>query len=208
MERVPRSRPDGSSGRGSSPHHAATVSQRCKVRRPTLSVCGARRSAGAACASSHARVSTHTTSHARRERTGKMMIPEAARTACMTGTFEASSAEAAAPMPSAAYQIALTGLLSLNFGLVLFDRNALSFLMPFVQPDLDLNNAQVGILVGALSLTWAAAALGIGALVDRYASRKRLLVLSTLAFSACSFGSGLATSFALLLATRLLMGAA
>jgi len=108
----------------------------------------------------------------------------------------------------AGYQIALTALLSLNFGLVLFDRNALSFLMPFVQPELGLDNTQVGMLAGALSLTWAVAALGIGALADRYASRKRLLILSTLAFSACSFGSGLATSFMLLLASRLLMGLA
>lgn len=108
----------------------------------------------------------------------------------------------------ASYQIALTALLSLNFGLVLFDRNALAFLMPFIQPELGLTNTQVGTLAGALSLTWALAALGISALVDRFASRKTLLIVCTLAFSVCSFGSGLATSFALLLATRLLMGLA
>jgi ACS family hexuronate transporter-like MFS transporter len=112
------------------------------------------------------------------------------------------------PARSPTYQVLLTGLLSLNFGLVLFDRNALSFLMPFIQPELNLNNTQVGVLAGALSLTWALAALGTGALVDRYATRKQLLILCTLAFSVCSFGSGLATSFALLLATRLLMGLA
>lgn len=106
------------------------------------------------------------------------------------------------------YQVVLTSLLSLNFGLVLFDRNAASFLMPFIQPELGLSNTQVGILAGALSLTWALAAMGISALVDRHASRKTLLILCTLAFSVCSFGSGLATSFALLLATRLLMGLA
>ncbi|RYZ58146.1 MAG: MFS transporter, partial [Proteobacteria bacterium] len=106
------------------------------------------------------------------------------------------------------YQVALTSLLSLNFGLVLFDRNAVSFLMPFIQPELGLNNTQVGAVAGALSLTWALAALGISALVDRHASRKTLLVLCTLAFSLCSFGSGLATSFGMLLATRLLMGLA
>lgn len=106
------------------------------------------------------------------------------------------------------YQVALTSLLSLNFGFVLFDRNASSFLMPFIQPDLGLNNTQVGLLAGALSLTWSIAALGIGVVSDRTGSRKGLLILSTLAFSLCSFGSGLATTFALLLGTRLLMGAA
>jgi MFS family permease len=112
------------------------------------------------------------------------------------------------PTPSVAYQWQLTALLSLSFGFVLFDRNALSFLMPFVQPELGLNNTQVGILSGGLSLTWAIAAFGVGVVADRFGSRKKLLVLSTVVFALCSFGSGLATSFALMLATRLLMGAA
>jgi len=106
------------------------------------------------------------------------------------------------------YQIALTGLLSLNFGFVLFDRNASSFLMPFIQPDLRLTNTQVGMISGALSLTWSFAALGIGAVSDRTGSRKGLLILTTLAFSVCSFASGLVGSFAMLLAARLLMGVA
>src|SRR5687768_18222284 len=68
---------------------------------------------------------------------------------------------------SPAYQVMLTALLSLNFGFVLFDRNASSFLMPFIQPDLALNNTQVGLLAGALSLTWSIAALGVGVVSDR-----------------------------------------
>lgn len=110
--------------------------------------------------------------------------------------------------PKVGYQIALTALLSLNFGFVLFDRNASNFLMPFIQPDLGLTNTQVGLISGALSLTWSCAALGIGAVSDRTGSRKGLLILATLAFSICSFGSGLATSFAMLVAARLLMGVA
>lgn len=106
------------------------------------------------------------------------------------------------------YQIGLVALLSINFGIVFFDRNALSFLMPFVLPDLGLNNTQVGILASALSLTWACAAFGIGVISDKTGSRKALLVIATLAFSACSFLSGIATSFAMLLAARLLMGVA
>ncbi len=109
---------------------------------------------------------------------------------------------------SVAYQVMLVALLSLNFGIVFFDRNALNFLMPFVQPDLGLSNTQVGILASALSLTWACAAFGIGVVSDRTGSRKGLLILATLAFSACSFLSGLAASFAALLGARLLMGAA
>ena len=109
---------------------------------------------------------------------------------------------------STAYQVMLVTLLSVNFGIVFFDRNALNFLMPFVQPELGLSNTQVGILASALSLTWACAAFGIGVISDRTGSRKGLLILATLAFSACSFLSGLAGSFAALLGARLLMGAA
>jgi MFS transporter, ACS family, hexuronate transporter len=109
---------------------------------------------------------------------------------------------------SPSYQIGLVALLSVNFGIVFFDRNALSFLMPFVLPDLGLTNTQVGMLASALSLTWACAAFGIGVVSDKTGSRKALLIIATLAFSACSFLSGIATSFAMLLAARLLMGAA
>lgn len=114
----------------------------------------------------------------------------------------------AGALPPARYQILLTVLLSLNFGFVLFDRNALSFLMPFIQPQLGLNNTQVGLLAGALSFAWALAALGIGVLSDRLGSRKGLLILATVAFSLCSFLTGMATSFLMLLGARLLMGAA
>jgi predicted MFS family arabinose efflux permease len=109
---------------------------------------------------------------------------------------------------SRSYQILLVALLSLNFGIVFFDRNALNFLMPFVQPELRLSNTQVGLLASALSLTWALAAFGIGKLSDTLGSRKRLLILATVAFALCSFMTGLASSFALLLGARLLMGAA
>src|SRR4249920_853710 len=96
---------------------------------------------------------------------------------------------------STAYQWRLTALLSLSFGFVLFDRNALSFLMPFVQPELGLSNTQVGMLSGGLSLTWALAAFGVGVVADRFGSRKKLLVMSTILFALCSFGSGLASGF-------------
>ncbi|HTQ99847.1 MAG TPA: MFS transporter [Candidatus Acidoferrum sp.] len=105
------------------------------------------------------------------------------------------------------YQSLLTALLSLNFGLVLFDRNATGFLMPFIQPELGLDNSQVGMLSSALSLTWAVSAFGIGLIANRF-SRKTLLVLTSLAFSLCSVMSGLAGSFMMLFATRLLMGLA
>jgi predicted MFS family arabinose efflux permease len=106
----------------------------------------------------------------------------------------------------ARYQVLLVGLLSLNFGVLFFDRNALNFLMPFVQPDLGLNNTQVGMLASALSLTWAISGFLIGRLSDRTGWRKSIVVVATIAFSLCSFVSGIASSFLMLLGARLLMG--
>ncbi|WP_395067886.1 MFS transporter [Paraburkholderia silvatlantica] len=126
----------------------------------------------------------------------------------MAITIGSGLPEAGQPSRSTRYQFILITLLSLNFGIVFFDRNALSFLMPFIQPQLKLSNTQVGMLVSALSFTWALAAFGIGKLSDSLGSRKLLLILSTVAFSLCSFLTGIAGSFALLLGARLLMGVA
>ncbi len=106
------------------------------------------------------------------------------------------------------YHSWLVLLLSLNFGVLFFDRNALNFLMPFVQPDLQLSNTQVGILSSALSLTWALSGFAVGRISDRMGSRKPVIVIATIAFCICSFVSGLAHSFIMLLGARLLMGAA
>ncbi|HVS76359.1 MAG TPA: MFS transporter [Steroidobacteraceae bacterium] len=108
----------------------------------------------------------------------------------------------------AGYKLTLVALLSVNFGIVFFDRNALNFLMPFVQPELGLSNTEVGILASGLSFTWALAAFAVGMVSDRTGSRKGLLIVATLAFSVCSFLSGLAASFVWLLGARLLMGVA
>ncbi|MBU0793889.1 MAG: MFS transporter, partial [Alphaproteobacteria bacterium] len=104
---------------------------------------------------------------------------------------------------SAGYQAWLVGLLSLNFGIVFFDRQALNVLMPFVQPELGLTNAQIGLLASGLSFTWAIAAFGIGKLSDTIGNRKLLLVGATVGFSLCCFLSGVATSFLFMLCARM-----
>lgn len=106
----------------------------------------------------------------------------------------------------ARYQLLLVTLLCINFGILFFDRNALNFLMPYVQPDLGLSYTQVGLLGSALSLTWALAAIFVGFLSDKAGKRKIIIVVCTLLFAACSVLSGLATSFLMLLAARLIMG--
>ena len=106
------------------------------------------------------------------------------------------------------YQTWLVLLLSLNFGILFFDRQAANFMMPMIQPELQLSNFHVGIIASGLSLTWALAALTVGPLSDRLGSRKPILLICTLLFCACSVLSGLAAGFVALLAARLLMGAA
>lgn len=109
---------------------------------------------------------------------------------------------------SKGYRIGLVLLLSLNFGILFFDRNALNFLMPYVRPDLGLNDTQVGMLSSGLSLTWAIAGFSVGRFSDWMGSRKPIIIAATLAFCVCSVVSGLAQSFLMLLGARILMGAA
>ena len=106
------------------------------------------------------------------------------------------------------YETGVLLLLGLTFGFLFFDRNAAGYLIPFISPELKLNNAQIGWVSAGLSLTWALSAYAFGALSDRMGVRKPFLLASVLVFSACSFLSGLSQSFGTLLASRLLMGLA
>ncbi len=122
--------------------------------------------------------------------------------------MQSNKSSAAGVLRSPGYQMLLVGLLSLNFGIVFFDRQALNVLMPFVQPEFGLSDTQIGIIAAGLSFTWAIAAFGVGKLSDTLGRRKMLLIASTIAFSLCSFLTGIASSFAFLLGARLLMGVA
>jgi len=106
------------------------------------------------------------------------------------------------------YENKLLGILALSFGFVFFDRLALSFLFPFIAAELQLDNAQLGMLASALALTWSLSGVGLGALSDRLQARKPMLLLAVLAFSLFSAASGLVGGFVSLLLFRALMGVA
>lgn len=108
----------------------------------------------------------------------------------------------------ASYENGLLLLLGFTFGIVFFERNAIGNLAAYLIPDLGLSQAQVGMLGSGLSLAWALSAYLIGAWSDRSGVRKPFLVVSIVVFSLCSVLSGLAGSFAMLLLSRVLMGAA
>ncbi len=106
------------------------------------------------------------------------------------------------------YENKLLLMLALSFGFAFFDRNAVSYLAPFIVRDLGINNTQVGLLSSVLALSWAVSGLIIGRWSDALGVRKPFLVGILLIFSACSILSGLAKSFLTLLAARLIMGVA
>src|ERR1700733_3127777 len=106
------------------------------------------------------------------------------------------------------YETRLIWVLTVTFGFVFFDRNAANFLMPFIADDLHFNNEQVGWVASALSFTWAVSSFLGGWYSDRTGNRKTFLLITVVAFSLCSFASGLAASFLTLISARLLMGLA
>ena len=108
----------------------------------------------------------------------------------------------------ASYENTLLCVLFLTFGLVFFDRLALSFLFPFMAEDLQLSNSHLGMLSSVLALAWAVSGTLIGAWSDRRGVRKPLLIAAVILFSLCSALSGLVSGFLSLLLFRGLMGLA
>ncbi len=106
------------------------------------------------------------------------------------------------------YETRLIAILTFTFGFVFFDRNAANFLMPFIAKDLTFTNQQIGLIQSALSFTWAVSAFLGGWYSDNAGNRKPMLVFTVIAFSLCSFVSGIAGSFMALFLARLLMGMA
>ncbi|BAW24038.1 MFS transporter [Pseudomonas putida] len=109
---------------------------------------------------------------------------------------------------SASYENVLLAVLFLAFGFVFFDRLALSFLFPFLQDELQLNNSHLGMLSSVLALAWALSGVVVGAWSDRNGKRKPVLIVAVLLFSVCSAVSGLVGSFIGLLIFRAIMGLA
>ena len=105
------------------------------------------------------------------------------------------------------YENGLLLLLGISFGVAFFDRNAATILVPYIEKDLHLTNTQVGFIGSSLAIAWALGAYLIARGSDAGGARKPFLLAFLLIFSACSFLSGLATTFPVLVASRLIMGA-
>lgn len=106
------------------------------------------------------------------------------------------------------YENGVVTMMFFTFGFVFMDRLSVVFLFPFIGPAFKLSNAQIGMLVSSLAITWAISGWVFGTISDLSGSRKKVLLPVTLMFSLFSFVSGLAQTFTTLLVARGLMGLA
>lgn len=103
------------------------------------------------------------------------------------------------------YEWKIVLLLTLGFGLVGLDRWIIAPLLPSIMRDLSLNYQDVGMIFGALGITWGIFAIFAGRLSDKIGHRK-ILILSLIVFSLASGFSGAAIGLTSLILIRALMG--
>jgi predicted MFS family arabinose efflux permease len=92
------------------------------------------------------------------------------------------------------------------FAYVWIDRNALSYLSPFVVKDLGLNNTQFGLIMSAFAIAWALSGYFGAFLSDRGPIKKKLLLFAVLIFAILSFLTGTAQSLIILIIVRIVLG--
>ena len=86
------------------------------------------------------------------------------------------------------------------------DRFAVSAVLPAIKQEFSLNDLQLGLISGSLFLGLALLAVPCGLAVDRF-SRKYMISLMALVWSAATWSTGLARSYSDLLLARILVGA-
>jgi ACS family hexuronate transporter-like MFS transporter len=104
------------------------------------------------------------------------------------------------------YENTVLAILSLGWGFLFLERLDINYLMPFMVKSLHLSNAEVGFIAAGFSLTWSMAGYFGGFFGDYLRKRKIILIVCVLSFSLCSFITGLATGFVMLLLFRMIMG--
>lgn len=104
------------------------------------------------------------------------------------------------------YENLLVGMMFFTFGFVFMDRLSIVFLFPFIGPALHLNNAEIGMIVSILSITWAISGWFFGSFSDHLRRKRAFLIPITLFFSITSILSGLVNSFYTMVIVRGLMG--
>jgi ACS family hexuronate transporter-like MFS transporter len=103
-------------------------------------------------------------------------------------------------------ELGTVAVLSVCWALVMFDITGIDYLMPFIAPNLKLSNTQIGLLFSLYFVPFGLSSYVTGELTDRLGKRWPLLLTVMLLFSLGSVLPALATSFATLLISRLIMG--
>jgi ACS family hexuronate transporter-like MFS transporter len=103
-------------------------------------------------------------------------------------------------------ELGTVAILSVCWAFVMFDVTGIDYLMPFIAPNLKLNNTQIGLLFSLYFVPFGLSSYVTGELTDRLGKRWPLLFTVMLLFSLASVLPGLSTSFNTLLMSRLLMG--
>jgi MFS family permease len=92
------------------------------------------------------------------------------------------------------------------FGFVFMERLSIVYLFPFMAPEMDLSNTDLGLITAVLAVTWAVSGWLFSSVSDFLGSKRKILLPATIAFSICSFLSGIATTFWAMIIIRAAMG--
>lgn len=109
-------------------------------------------------------------------------------------------------MKTRAYQNTIAVLFALTWGLVLLDRNAISFLFPILMKEFNLNNAQTGQIVMVTGLGFVLSSIFLTSLADKSGLKKLWLVPVIILSGVFSGGSAIAASLTVMLVVRFLTG--
>ena len=106
------------------------------------------------------------------------------------------------------YENGLLIMMSLCNGIVALDRLAVNFLAKPIKDEFHLSNAQIGLLSSALSIVIAGSGFFLARMADKTRARKQMLLATLVLFSLLSAVTGMAVSFATLIAARMVLGMA
>lgn len=126
----------------------------------------------------------------------------------MNGRADRPVSAPAAPGSDPRYENRAVAILALAGGVAGVDMLAINFLSPFVVADLHLSNAQIGMVGTAQLFAWSVGGIVVALLSDHHGRRKPFLVAGLAFFALTSGATAFASSFASLIAIRLLVGLA
>jgi MFS family permease len=95
--------------------------------------------------------------------------------------------------------------MAVTFGIVGLERMVIAFVMPGIQQEFNLNYTQVGAIVSVFGFTWAIGSWLMGSISD-YVGRRVVLITLMIFGGVCSWLTGIAGSFIMLVLVRGVMG--